>query len=203
MSKNLILFDFDGVLLKNKKINEYVVNKSIEYVEKRVNCSKSRAKCINDNIYHKLGHTAKLFGNHKKAVQDYNDFVFNEHTLNEVKKLLNEEDEKHFFNVIQMKKDFTYGIFTNTSSLWYTTILEHYNISNSFDSNYLFDSDNGLIKPNAVLYDSINQIVPYDFDIHFLDDNQLNIVPASSYDRWFPYLIYDKISLYGVLSSVY
>lgn len=203
MSQNLILFDFDGVLLNNKKINDYVVDKSVEYVEKRVNCSKSRAKIINNKVYHKLGHTAKLFGNHKKAVQDYNDFVFNETTLKDVKKLLNENDEKHFNDVIRMKKDFSYGIFTNTSSIWYTTILDHYNIYNSFDSNYCFDSDNGLIKPNPISYDSINQCVPSNLNIHFLDDNKLNILPACSYDRWSNYLISDNLSLYWILNSVY
>jgi hypothetical protein len=45
-----ILLDFDGVVINNPKINEYITHKSIKFIQKKYNKSYAKAKVINKQL---------------------------------------------------------------------------------------------------------------------------------------------------------
>ena len=195
-----LLFDFDGVLIKNNKIEKIIEEKSIEYVSRKLK-NHSDPKKLNRSFYKKYGHTAiglKHFlhkennniDNYAELVLDYNQFVFSNIDFNDIKKYINKNDIVHINNLLSISGNYysNVGIFTNAPSTWCENIckLIDIDIYEHIDDNLLFTSDEGLSKPLCNTYNNVENYVSN--DILFIDDSISNLMPVINRNKWTVYL---------------
>lgn len=193
-----ILLDFDGVIVKNKYLNDFITTKSNLFVQKYYN-KKQLYKCkkINKHFYKTYGHTALGFNPIKKKdytqdILDYNEFVFSDINYDHIK------DHITFYDICNIKKLLTYkskfGLFTNAPISWCENIcsITDTDIYEFIDFDKCFTSDNGLVKPNRECYEIIEEKLIYDDTvINFIDDSYINFKNISSNDKWNP-IIFDS-----------
>jgi FMN phosphatase YigB (HAD superfamily) len=208
-----LLFDFDGVLIKNPKLENIIENKSIEFVSKQLH-NPPNPKELNKNFYRNFGHTAiglkhfyerKQNINVKDFIYDYNEYVFSNINYNELKSLITNDDRVHMnrlFTITGHKKE-NVGIFTNAPSSWCENIamLMDIDIYEHVNEDFMFTSNEGLVKPLQNAYNKVEQKM--NTDILFIDDSIQNLLPILYSDRWNVYLQnnFYRQNLYSYLSS--
>lgn len=203
-----ILLDFDGILLRNNKVGKLIEQKSIDFVHKSLNISHSRCKHMNKFLYKTYGHTANGVAkstsrNLTDVVSDYNDYVFKNMNYQNISHYLDKNDKDRLNTLLDEFKrisDSKYGLFTNAPLSWCENIfscLEN-DMNEIIDYNKIFTSDNGLLKPNIITYNNIEEQL--DNKIHFIDDSQLNLLPVHKNKKWKTYLmnsnmVYDLVEI--------
>jgi len=204
----VILFDMDGVIMKNKNILQRVAHRSTLFVARELHLRDiSEAEEINKHLYKNFGHTLiglqKVY-NTKSTVQDFSNFVYNADTLSTLDTICAKDIEtckalEQLNTIIQKghSLNFNVGIFSNAPHKWCDTILKNGivdGIPKDFvigcDHDIFGNNEHDLLKPNAAIY----QIV-YDFlanVLHddsmkavFVDDSFVNLVPIIRDPRWF------------------
>lgn len=180
--KTVVLLDFDGVVLQNKRAHNYVTRK-IEKLVQDVTGEKDieHVKQMNKELYTQYGHT--LLGlqhmGYNITLDDFNDYVYG-----------NVESYRHFTfsekeiidvcTMIMRSKRMNTDImlFSNADVLWLTNFLRWdptlYAIQDIVD-------DFGVLKPQRDCYDLVNtylkEKLEYD-SIYFVDDSKKNIEAA-------------------------
>ena len=96
------------------------------------------------------------------------------------------------------------GIFTNAPSSWCENIamLMDIDIYEHVNEDFMFTSNEGLVKPLLNAYDKVEQKL--NTDILFIDDSIQNLLPIVYNDRWNVYLqnnFYRQNLYYYLLSS--
>jgi len=185
-----ILLDFDGVILKNEKIERIINERSIQYVAKKTNTSYAQAKIHNSEMYKKLGHTALSLNNsttYHQEVCEYNSEVFHKLDFDsDIRPHITREDISHVQNVMQCFEGSNKpGLFTNTPLIWvYETLgIIGFDIEDVFNADSMFTSDDGFVKPKLDTYQNVNTRLKYR-ELVFIDDNEKNIVPSERFDNW-------------------
>ena len=206
-----ILLDFDGVVLRNERICSVINERSIQYVAtKKKNMCYNDAKTYNSRMYKSRGHTALSFDNsntYHDEVCEYNLNVF--HNLdfkNDIRQHINKHDVSHINELLLSfegcKKP---GLFTNAPLLWVheTLGMLGFDIDEVFDTDLLFTSDKGLVKPKLDAYEYINRYCE-DEHIVFIDDSEKNIEACEVYDNWIGLHVptYNKKVLYSLISTL-
>lgn len=195
------LFDMDGVILHNKKIQNKVAQRSIEFMmtklpkKNKKNLKRNTAKYINSISYQNLGHSCLLFGDSSEVIYEYNDFVYNQDMINFIYSNIDDRDE-HVFNIMARCVEKTcidkVGLFTNTPLSYCEAVLYSLNDKTSFVDRLLsltFTSDEGFIKPLEKTYENVEDILKHYTEIHFLDDSLKNLIPVQDREYWFTQLI--------------
>ncbi len=205
-----ILLDFDGVVLRNERICSVINDRSIQYVAKKKNMRYNDAKTYNSRMYKSRGHTALSFDNsmtYHDEVCEYNLNVFHNLDFNQdIRPHINEHDVSHINELLLSfeggKKP---GLFTNTPLLWVheTLGMLGFDIDEVFDTDLLFTSDKGLVKPKLDAYEYINRCCE-DEHIVFIDDSEKNINACEKYDNWIGLHVptYNKTLLYSLISTL-
>ena len=182
-----VIFDFDGVICKNNKLNKEVNRRSIEFVVKKTRLSYNEAKYFNNANYKEFGHTVsmlKSYGVHTN-LKEYNDYVFNDAMWYNVNKILTDTDKKNIYSVKYFNTliDDKSILFSNAPFNWCNNILSICNIDTNdiFEDIYTCDTNEEHLKPKPKLYDKIESKYK-EFDLYFLDDNKHNLECAPS--RW-------------------
>lgn len=191
---NNILLDFDGVVLRNNNINKIIEEKSIDFVQNQLNLSHSKSYNINKRLYKQYGHTAcgiaKIKNkNIKNMVLDYNNFIFENISFNDISSYLTEFDRDRIEYLVNNKK-YKLGLFTNTPISWCENILSCLGIDVNmlFNSDNIFTSDLGYLKPESEAYNNVEKNLSCDEIIHFIDDSSINLIPIKNKKNWIPYL---------------
>lgn len=199
----MLLFDVDGVLLCNQKIQKYVEHRSVRFLqdsprfkEMYGDQSFEFASRINKYGYRTLGHTSMALSNTQSCVLEYNDYVFDDKTLKYVRENLTHDDYMHLNRVkyILHAHEGEVGVCTNTPLRYCECILYpgFGLLSNAFTS------DSGLLKPNASFYDACEN----GGSIHFVDDSKLNIEAVMGRPNWHGIHVEGKLDLYKKLAAL-
>ena len=192
-----ILLDFDGVIFKNKKIHSIVHEKAVDYISDRLNISKSEAYKINDIHYKKYGHTTINLSTHTDII-DYNNYVFNDELLRDIKKYLTDDDIEliHSINELSNQYIWKHYLFSNAPLEYCSMICDSMdcNLYNIFEDDtfttvsnlYEIDNDEDLrkIKPLPLSYKNINDVLTMSSKIYFFDDNKTNLVLNEYNSNW-------------------
>lgn len=207
----MLLLDLDGVLLHNHKIQKHIEERSVAFIlqdrrfrEKYKDDSVSFGYKMNKIGYKSCGHTARWLENTKQCALEYNDYVYDDNTLNFVRNNLTEADYYHLQKVQHLLEDMEMdiGLCTNTPIRYCETILypgfgtSHVNrrlLENSFTS------DTGLLKPNPDFYDACEC---KDEPIYFVDDSRINVEGIQSRPNWFGIHVTDRTDLYKELMLI-
>ena len=203
----IVLFDVDGVLIKNKAISKYVTQRSVEFVH-RYHPDKSYEQICNLNriCYTKLGHSAMLKGSakgSKSAVLDYNEYVFDNTTLQFVKDNVTETDVKHIHNVMRIvdRSCTDIGVCTNTPLVYTNQLLSCL----AFDITQLdqiITSDSGMIKPHVDFFNKADKLTNTYSTVHFVDDSELNIKAVLNRPKWVAHHVTNHASIYRCVSRI-
>lgn len=190
------LLDFDGIIFRNEKVNEVIGQKSIDFVNKKLNLSYSKSKTVNKFLYRTYGHTAigiakYTFEKPENVVLDYNNFVFDNINYQDIKSYLTKEDKKRISMLSHRSKVFNhkFGLFTNAPLSWCENLFYYLDddLSNMIDYDKVFTSDEGLLKPNISVYQNIENNL--NDNIHFIEDSYINLLPVKNNKKWKTYLI--------------
>lgn len=206
---NVVLLDIDGVVFKSKPMLHIVKGNITRYVrtylqkERRCHVSETEAGIISENLYKHYGHTLRglqhLYGpvaaqslGHEFRLQDFNNFVYDEETINLLYThlLFSDYDDddaalKDFCDECY-KNDVKIGVFSNAPSSWCTPILQHLKVDVA--AGLKFTSSHPLfgnrLKPDVNLYNDIVDSVGTSSPIMFIDDSPINLSAISEDPRW-------------------
>jgi FMN phosphatase YigB (HAD superfamily) len=195
LSKMNILLDFDGVILQNKKLEQIITKRSVDYVYSKSNTCYTYAANYNRKMYKKLGHTALIFNNsanYHHEVCEYNEKVFHELDFDkDIKPFINNEDVLHVSEILNsFEGNNKPGLFTNTPLIWvYETLgMLGFEIDNVFNTDMMFTSDEGFVKPKMDAYSKVNSFLEKQ-QIVFIDDNEKNILPIDAQENWIGFYV--------------
>lgn len=214
-----LLFDFDGVLIKNSKLESIIEDKSVEFISKRLH-NPPNPKELNRDFYRNFGHTAIGLKYHVKKkhklqqidcneyIDDYNEYVFSNINYNDLKTYISKDDRAHMKRIFTITDTYhqkkNVGIFTNAPSTWCENIamLMDFDIYEHVNEDFMFTSNEGLVKPILSSYNNVEEKI--NTDILFIDDSIQNLLPILYNDRWDLYLQnnFYRQNLYSYLLSV-
>jgi hypothetical protein len=83
MNRKLLL-DFDGVVLRNKYLKQYQLDRSAKFIKEKTCIPTKICKNINKENYPKYGHTVTMLNNMFQlpvTLEEYNEFVFDKKQL--------------------------------------------------------------------------------------------------------------------------
>jgi FMN phosphatase YigB (HAD superfamily) len=198
MNKTL-LFDFDGVIMRNNNVYKEMNVKSTKYLADRMKISYKKAENLQKEYLSKYGHTSNIYRNYlihqnpiinkpnkvgsvQCFIDDYTNHVFSSRNMNELLSYITNEDIDHIHNLYEIKRenDLKYHLFSNASIIWIDCVIQQSNIDlvDFFDSFYT--SDNNILKPN------LNSYKPFHNNLHnvLIEDNYENIMPIKDCDNW-------------------
>lgn len=193
-----VLLDFDGVLFKNRKVHEIIQRKSIGFVARKMHITPQKAAKINEHHYRTFGHT--IMNLPHGTLVDYNREVFNTIDWDFVKNCITDDDRYVMETFFELKCQFpatTHYLFSNATLDYCEKVTNAigYNLMELVDCN-VFTSDiitekiqNDFVKPLPYTYSYVEDIIASTQQLHFLDDNPLNIAPLKYNSRWNPHLI--------------
>lgn len=208
---SIILFDVDGVLIRNPSIAEYVTDKSIHYLQKhahvpvRYRTYKNMQK-LNRLAYTTLGHTSFVVDDTQNGVWVYNDYVFDRDMLNFVRNAVNDTDRHRILdiaNALMLTERMQVGLCTNTPMDYCTALFEGLCIDPDKLFNVCFTSDTGFLKPTENFYKHVEYKLGSEFsNIHFMDDSARNVNAVRDRSRWLPKHVPGSDDLFAALRDL-
>lgn len=187
MNTKTLLLDFDGVLFRNARSMQRVVNRSDEFT---LMCAPNYDPMRNPkHNYKRYGHTVTMLQQHFGAdvdFEDYNDYVFSKSIFANILEDMTVEDWKNakFWNLTLRELPNRYHIFSNAPACWVETILMMTGLEASFGSGRgIFTSDRlGALKPDARSYETISKrLLTKPDDLVLIDDAWANIEGARAF----------------------
>lgn len=186
-----LLLDFDGVIVKNKKILQYQYQRSAKFVQKHLHVPITTADDLNRKYYPKYGHTVIMLKDHFKipvTLEEYNDFVFTKHHIQRLDALIDKQTFEHGNDFAKhfISTDYHTSIFTNAHVNWVTTFAEIFDLPIQ-ENNIIWPQSLDLLKPSPKAYDNVSNLFSEADRIVFVDDSQKNIEYPSSLSNWNTY----------------
>jgi hypothetical protein len=89
-----LVFDFDGVIFHNTKVNKKIIEKSVGYVKSKTGYSYKKSLDFNNSNYKTYGHTVlmlKKYG-YDASLDEYNDFVFDSDLWSNLRNNISNDD---------------------------------------------------------------------------------------------------------------
>lgn len=186
-----VVFDFDGVIVRNKQMGKIITQRSERFVEQTLNCPPSKSTEINRALYTRYGHTALgvasvLRKDPREVTFDFNEFVYKNFRYHELHHLVQRYDRMrmHEIRTLYASEKQKAGLFTNAPLHWCenVTALMQTDLYDIMDPERCITSDNMHLKPNWHNYQLVEQtyadaIKNEGGTIHFVDDSFINIMP--------------------------
>lgn len=179
MQRKLVLIDFDGVVLKNKKSARFVKIQNKKYVAKKLDGVYNH-KQVAEELYKHHGHTT--FGLNWMGIQsslhEYNRHIY-DNIPNELTMTKQETyDFEQFMNTMN-QADIDVKLFSNAPVKWIQHFIAYDQSLYAFSDHIMrFRGSrmyNNLIKPNQKIYDMININYCQEYnDVFFIDDKFIN-----------------------------
>lgn len=208
---SIILFDLDGVLVNNLAISDYVVDKSVRYLQKHATVpvryrTYKHMKKLNKLAYTSLGHTSFIVDDTRNGVWEYNDYVFDQDTLDFVRNSVNDTDRRRIRDIANalVHRDMQVGLCTNTPIEYCNAVFDGlcYDMDKLF--NVCFTSDMGYLKPTENFYENVEYELGNNYkNIYFLDDNARNTTAVQQRERWFPQHVPTRTALFDALGRIH
>lgn len=182
-----LVFDFDGVIFHNTKVNQKIIEKSVGYVQSKTGYSYEKSLDFNNKNYQRYGHTAlmlKRYG-YDASLDEYNAYVFDSDLWSNLRSNITNDDyiRAECVNTANSLLGYDSILFSNAPYIWCYKVLDmlDYDIDDLFSLVYTGIGESSL-KPKSILY----QVIEYtnrDVDeLHFFDDNKKNLENLS--DKW-------------------
>jgi hypothetical protein len=193
--RNLVLVDFDGVILKNQAAALHIANKAHAYVAKtcRLLPDRKGVEKLNKELYTSSGHTVIGLNKHgiKSSLKDFNRFVYDD--VWKYKSLQLTEDEKNawLLFVQEMKKlQVDIRFFSNASYKWIKHFMtddlasqDMYELQYHIDSYAHEPHYDTLLKPERHIYENV--MYRYPRRMYYVLDDKIHNFQAISHDpRW-------------------
>lgn len=194
-----LLLDFDGVIIRNKKISSYVAHQCTRLLADYGGLTMQRAKVLNDKLYPVYGHTSYILEkdlNIPCSIKAFNKAIYSSYiNYDQVKKMISKDDREYAQEFRKIIRDAEIKenvfIFTNANDIWCMYILMQLDILDLIPrSNVLSSNVLKSLKPSKIAYDAAafyvdcfakheakNQIV-------FVDDQAKNIEPIQNDPKW-------------------
>lgn len=189
-TRKTILLDFDGVVLKKSSAYSLVVNRCEQYVNRFVNIRNPvKVKELNKQLYETYGHTVLGLRNIGFDVtpEEFNRFVYGyfDKTYFRDVRPENYQHIKDFKKLVEklQETETPFYIFSNAPDIWCKTVLMEMDPSFS-KIETLADITNKHLKPEVSCFDAIENILPSDHDIWFVDDKMQNMSTIMNRPRW-------------------
>lgn len=206
---SILLFDVDGVLIRNPAISEYVTDKSVRYLQKYANVpvrhrTYKNMQKLNRLAYTSLGHTSLIVDDTRNGVWGYNDYVFDRDTLEFVRHSVNDTDRRRFRDIVNLLNPRTHaGLCTNTPMAYCNALFDGLSFDPDKLFNVCFTSDNGLLKPTENFYEHVeNELGNGCVNIHFMDDSARNTNAVRNRSRWLPQHVPESDDLFIALRNL-
>lgn len=189
MSSHLTLLDFDGVIINNAFINQFIVHRSRKYVQHKFKLkSLEDAKKVNDYVYKTFGHSSLTSSkDNTTSILEYNEYVFKNINYAMLSAYMTLQDKKNIHDMLTYKEDL-FGLFSNAPLTWCENMcaIADVNMYDFIDSTYCFTSDVAMIKPMKPMYEYVDASIPSSIKkIKFVDDSRVNIQSVPRYmTRW-------------------
>lgn len=115
------MFDFDGVILTNKYVQQRVTDICVRYISKTTGLSMERSQSINRRFYPLLGHSSKLVNG--GSLSNFNSFVYSPEHIEECTRFLHYTDRDRMESVFEVMTDYSERgispyIFTDAPEQW-------------------------------------------------------------------------------------
>lgn len=191
-SRTALMLDFDGVLMRNRRVQKFIGHKCTEYLAKKTGKSFQEAKRVNDAKYPIHGHTAFVlerdFGISVPPKQ-FNADVYGNIDYDRVRAMLTERDvayARDFLNIWNVDRTNSF-VFTNAPRHW---VLELNKVLRMpFDDYRILGSDVlGHFKPDPKAYAEaeffVRLILPHANTFCLVDDSVENVKMAMVLPRW-------------------
>ena len=206
--QKVALVDFDGVIIKNKVVNEQVKNRVVGYVQKVSQCiNLESSDKLNAYLYKKHGHTLiglqQVYGKTAGSLNDFNDYVYgNSYIERDVYYQLKTEIQQwNKFCLKMQSAGIPVYIFSNAPKEWCLQFIEDNNI-NGFVWDIVDKNDCEYLKPQRTVYKELNDWFGDDTSIYFVDDRPANFQIDTV--NWNKILMNDEIEQpWGCLNSTY
>jgi hypothetical protein len=218
-----LLFDVDGVIIKNKQVLTNVSTNIERYFAKKLHLSPKDAVRVNRLIYTEYGHS---FYGLKKAcgvtssLDDFNKYVYDEELMSQLSKLKDDFYQslhsKHLREVAitcKIQKVPIY-IFSNAPFEWCHTALEISGLNAFIPNDNIISCDHSILrffnedgfKPVGMVYHKLkNYIINTERDdkvLAFVEDSFKNLVPIINDNDWIPIYYNEKSSVHDGLHVV-
>lgn len=186
-----LLLDFDGVIIKNKKIIRYQYQRSAKFVQKHLHVPISTADNLNRKYFPKYGHTVIMLNEHFQipvTLEEYNDYVFPKQQIYRLDSLIDKKTFEHGNDFAKhfKSKDYQTSIFTNAHVNWVTTFADIFDLPIE-EHNIIWPQSLDLLKPMPKAYDNVSDFFKEADRIIFVDDSEQNIEYPSRLQKWQTY----------------
>lgn len=199
--RTALLLDFDGVIIRNHRVQRYVGNTCTRYLAREAGIRFPEAARINRIKYPKYGHSSYILSYDYKvpcSIAAFNVGVY-KHLIDPsvVQRLLTPEDRTYALSLLNMLRkhgwmpDSTF-IFTNAMDSWCLDVLNLLNLDLKAFTNHGILSSNalGALKPTPHAYKEaeflVSSLLPNADHFVFVDDHEGNLViPKSSKTKWY------------------
>jgi beta-phosphoglucomutase-like phosphatase (HAD superfamily) len=197
-TNRVLMLDFDGVLLRNPKIQRYVGNACNRWLAHKTQTRYIEAKTVNRAGYQKYGHTSLVLQkefNEPCQIGTFNRELYQEYVRPEVwSRLLNDADITHatqFANSIivpwqEQQGSHSVFVFSNAPSSWCKTLMRTFNIRHLIpETCFVCSNTLDALKPYWQAYmkaeEAVKFVCPTVKEIIMVDDQQLNLDPIHVY----------------------
>ena len=200
-----LVFDFDGVIFHNTKVNQKIIEKSVGYVQSKTGYSYEKSLDFNNKNYQRYGHTAlmlKRYG-YDASLDEYNAYVFDSDLWSNLRSNITNDDyiRAECVNTANSLLGYDSILFSNAPYIWCYKVLDmlDYDIDDLFSLVYTGIGESSL-KPNSILYRVIEYTNRDVDELHFFDDNKKNLENLS--DKWTTHRVDPSIRLDNYVKPV-
>ena len=200
-----LVFDFDGVVFHNAKVNQKIIEKSVGYVKSKTGYSYEKSLNFNSTNYQKHGHTAIMLKNYgfDATLNEYNSYVFDSDLWSYLRNNISNDDYKRLecVSVANTLLGYNSILFSNAPYIWCYKVLDMLDndIDELFHLIYCGKTELSL-KPNPYTYKIIENSNKNIDKLHFFDDNKNNL--ENLCDKWLTYHVNPNINLENYVKPV-
>lgn len=194
-----VVFDFDGVIVRNRRMGEFITREAERFVEKKMSCYPSKSKEMNRVLYTTYGHTAlgvakALCEDPRQVTREFNQFVYGDLKYRRLRNLVRYHD---ITRLLELKNTFApcnekAALLTNAPLAWCENVCSIIGVDlyTIIDSEKCVTSDNLFLKPDCHNYQLIESL--YDTEqllkeketLMFMDDSHVNFTPVLQNPLW-------------------
>ena len=194
-----VLFDVDGVIVRNPAISAAIERRAVNYVRTRTKMSHSGAMRVNRLLYTNYGHThtgMKAAFQVEDTIDDYNDYVYDRDTLfycfRELARGYDSHSSQQAMQVISKlhEKGVPVYLFTNAPDIWADAVVQALDL-NIRPERRITSTFGVKMGGDASLYNRIAhyvQEIDGQRDLVYVEDTFRNLTPILYRNNWQPVL---------------
>jgi len=194
--KKAVLFDIDGVLVRNQTISTAVEKRAVSYVRTHAKlCKNVHAKMVNLKLYKSYGHThtgMKFVYGIKDSIHDYNAHVYDKKTMKLLfRELLRGDNDSTVQTIKALHSiDVPVYLFTNAPEVWAHTLVKALDLQ--IETSRCLTSSFGVkMTVDMSLYKRVmNHVTRLDgpHQLVYVEDTFHNLSPIMHLPEWLPVL---------------